>query len=114
MNVIVQGTKGFNDYSIFVRAMGVAMSGLKDDEFNIYTVGPATVNNYTAEFSNKIEGSMRARGRRVKFFRIPASTAEETLDKFDYFAFFATPGEKLSHLYYVAQATDMETAVFRF
>lgn len=114
MNVIVQGTKEFKDYTIFVRAMGVAMSDLTDDEFNIYTVGPATINNYTAEFANKIESSMRARGKRVKFYRIPASTAEDTLDKFDYFAFFTTPGEKLSHLYYVAQATDMETAVFRY
>jgi hypothetical protein len=114
MNVIVQGTKDFKDYSIFLRAMSVAMSGLKEDEFNIYTVGPATINNYTAEFSNKIESSMRARGKRVKFYRVPVQTVEESLDKFAYFAFFATPGEKLSPLYYAAQATDMETAVFRF
>ena len=114
INIIVQGTKDFNDYAIIVRAMGVAMSNLPDDEFNIYTVGPATINNYTAEFANKIESSMRARGKRVKFFRVPAQQVEDNLDKFGYFAFFATPGDKLSHLYYTAQATDMETAVFRF
>jgi hypothetical protein len=114
MNVIVQGTKDFNDYTVFVRAMGVAMSDLKDDEFNIYTVGPVNINNFTAEFTNKVEASMRSHGKRARFYRVPAATVEDTLDKFDYFAFFATPGDKLSHLYYVAQATDMETAIFRY
>lgn len=115
MNIIVQGTKNFKDYPVFVRAMGVAMSDLgEDDEFNIYSVGPVIINNYTAEFCNITEPSLRARGKRIRFHRVPATYVEENLDNFQWFGFFCVPGDKLSHLYYTAQATDMETATFRY
>ena len=47
MIVVVQGTNDFNDYNVFIRAMGVALSGMsKDDtEFHIYSVGPAKINS---------------------------------------------------------------------
>jgi hypothetical protein len=32
MIVAVQGTKEFNDYNVFIRAMGVALSGMKDED----------------------------------------------------------------------------------
>ena len=115
MNIIVQGTKSFNDYSIFVRAMGVAMSDLEDGEdFNIYTIGPTNINRFTAEFHNVVEASMRARGRKIKFHRVPVTYVEENMEMFKWFGFFATPGEKLSHTFYEAQSTDMECAVFRY
>ena len=45
MIVAVQGTNDFDDYNIFIRAMGVAMSsmGEEDKEFVIYSVGPVKV-----------------------------------------------------------------------
>ena len=54
MIVAVQGTKDFNDYQVFLRAMGVALSGMKeeDSEFLIYSVGPASVNSMVSEFTN--------------------------------------------------------------
>ena len=54
MIVAVQGTAEFNDYNVFLRAMSVALSGMKqeDKDFIIYSVGPARVNNFVSEFSN--------------------------------------------------------------
>jgi hypothetical protein len=42
MIVGVQGTPNFNNYNIFLRAMAVALSELKEDEreFYLYTAGP--------------------------------------------------------------------------
>ena len=42
MIVAVQGTNEFDDYNLFLRAMSVALSGMKNDEkdFTIYSVGP--------------------------------------------------------------------------
>ena len=60
MIVVVQGTNEFNDYSVFIRAMGVALSGMKDDdqEFAIYSVGPVRINAMVSEFSNLSERGM--------------------------------------------------------
>ena len=52
MIVAVQGSKGFDDYSIFIRAMGVALASLPEDDekFHIYSAGPAKVNSMVSEF----------------------------------------------------------------
>ena len=50
MNIVVQGTKEFSNYNVFLRAMGVALSDINVGEFNLYSVGPANINSFTAEF----------------------------------------------------------------
>ena len=52
MIVAVQGTNKFNDYGVFIRSMGVAMSNMTEDdtEFIIYSAGPAKVNSFVSEF----------------------------------------------------------------
>jgi hypothetical protein len=51
VNVGVQGTKNFINYNVFMRAMGVALSSIDDDdEFNVYSAGPTLVNSFTSEF----------------------------------------------------------------
>ena len=39
MNIVVQGTKEFSDYNVFMRAMGVALSSIPngDVEFNVFS-----------------------------------------------------------------------------
>ena len=58
MNIVVQGTKEFSNYNVFLRAMGVALSDINDGEFNLYSVGPANINSFTAEFCNLSEKSL--------------------------------------------------------
>lgn len=115
MNILVQGTKEFVDYHIFYRGMGVALSDIGNDKyFNVYSAGPVNINNFTAEFCNKIENSMRSRGIKVRFYRIPALEAKDAINSFDWFGFFCNHGERLSPLFIAAQATDIETAIFRY
>lgn len=116
MIVAVQGTKSFNDYSIFLRAMGTAMYGLKDDdnEFFIYSAGPAQVNSMVSEFSNITERSMKARGKKIRFFKVPPSWIKENILDVDHFVFFSKPKESLSPLVREAEDHDVDVSIYRY
>lgn len=116
MIVAVQGTSGFEDYSVFLRAMGVAMSDMKNDdnEFIVYSFGPVKVNNFVAEFCNLSERGMKARGKKIRFFKVPISWGEENMHSFDYFAFFSKPSESPSKLVAKAELEDVEVGIFRY
>lgn len=116
MIVAVQGTNGFNDYPVFMRAMGVAMSGMGNDdkEFYVYSVGPTNINNFVAEFCNLSERGMKARGKKIKFFKVPTSWLKENIELVDYFAFLSTPKENVSSLVAEAELKDIEVGIFRY
>jgi len=114
MNVAVQGTKEFSDYQVFMRAMGVALSSITDDEFNVYTAGPATINSYTAEFCNMSERTLKSRGVRVRYFKVPPSYLESNMKSFDYVAFLSTPNQRPSKLIASAELAGVENAIFRY
>lgn len=113
MNIAVQGTKEFSDYNIFLRAMGVALSDA-DKEFNVYSVGPAQINSFTAEFCNRSETSLKQRGIKVRFYKVPQSFIEENIDSFDYFAFLSAPNQRPSRLTAQMELAGVETGIFRY
>lgn len=116
MIVAVQGTNGFDDYSVFMRAMGVAMSSMKSDdkEFLVYSVGPAKVNNFVAEFCNLSERGMKARGKKIRFFKVPISWVQENISSFDYLAYLSGPKESVSSLVSAAELSNVEVGIFRY
>ena len=116
MIVAVQGTKEFNDYSIFIRAMGVAMCNMQDSdkEFVIYSAGPARVNSFVSEFSNLSERGMKARGRKIKFYKVPESWVQENMEHINYFAFLSKPKESVSKLVHSAELKNVEVGIFRY
>lgn len=114
MNIVVQGTKEFSDYNIFLRAMGVALSDIDDTEFNVYSVGPAQINSFTAEFCNRSENSLKQRGIKTRFYRVPLNFIEENMDSFDYFAFLSTPNQRPSKLAASAELRGVEVGIFRY
>lgn len=114
MNIVVQGTKEFSDYNIFLRAMGVALSDIDDSEFNVYSVGPSQINSFTAEFCNRSENSLKQRGIKTRFYRVPSSFIEDNMDAFDYFAFLSTPNQRPSKLVASAELRGVEVGIFRY
>ncbi len=53
MIIAVEGTKGFSDYEVFMRAMGVALSTpTVDSDIQVWSLGPHKINNFTAAFCN--------------------------------------------------------------
>ena len=114
MNVAVQGTKEFADYTIFMRAMGVALSSCSDGEFNVYTAGPAQINSFTSEFCNLSEEGLKRRGIKVKFYKVPPSYIEENMSAFDYVAFLSLPNQRPSRLIASAELHNIENGIFRY
>lgn len=116
MIVVVQGTNEFSDYSVFIRAMGVALSGMSEDdsEFAIYSVGPARINSMVSEFSNLSERGMKARGKKIKYYKVPAHWVEENMSYVNYFAYLCNPKQTTSKLVAKAELENIEVGIFRY
>ena len=116
MIVAVQGSQAFESYPVFMRAMGVAMSGMSenDEEFYVYSAGPVKVNSFVSEFCNLSERGMKARGKKIRFFKIPSSWIEDNIKSIDYFAFLAKPKEPNSRLVSIAEDNNVEVGVFHY
>ena len=116
MIVAIQGTNAFDDYNVFLRAMGVAMSGMSEDdkEIYIYSAGPMKVNSYVMEFSNLSERGLKARGKKIKYFKVPPSWLEENITSFNYVVFLSKPKEPLSKVVTSAELNNVEVGIFRY
>lgn len=116
MIVAVQGTTDFNDYQIFLRAMSVALSGMKEDdkEFVIYSVGPAKVNSFVSEFSNLSERGMKSRGKSIKLFKVTPQWLEENVAELDHLAFLSNPKEPVSKVVHSSKLNNINTNVYTF
>ena len=116
MIVGIQGTKSFNDYSVFLRGIGNALRSLPQDdkEFTIMSAGPININNLALEFANVSENSLKARGVKIKLVKIPPSWIKNNIHSVNYFLFFSKPKEQLSELVDLAEAKDVEVGVYRF
>ena len=116
MNIVVQGSKDFDDYQIFLRAMGVAMSTLKPDdkELHFYSAGPTKINAMLSEFCNLSERGMKARGLKIKHYKVPSSWVIENMEYINYFAFLSKPKETVSKLVSVAESKQIEVGIFRY
>ena len=116
MIVGIQGTSSFNDYSVFLRAMGVAISGMNDsdNELHLYSAGPQNVNSFASEFTNISERSFKSRGKKIKVYKVPPSWLKENIASFNYFAFFSKPKESVSKIVESAEQNNVEVGIFRY
>jgi hypothetical protein len=115
MMVAIQGTAKFKDYSIFLRAMGVALSNIKNEDpyFYLYTAGPANINNFVSEFSNLSERGLKSRGKKIKVYKVAPMWIEENINQFSYFAFLNNSKEPVSSLAKKAQEVGIELGIFQ-
>lgn len=116
MIVAVQGTNKFDDYNVFLRAMGVALSTMpdSDSDFLIYTAGPAKINSMVSEFCNVSERGFKARGKKLKNYKVPPSWLIENMSSVGYLAFFSKPKEPVSNVVAEAELQDIEVGIFRY
>ena len=116
MIVAVQGTKSFDDYNIFLRAMGTVMMSMDADDKTIviYAVGPRRVNQMAREFCNVSERSMKARGLKIKCVNFPVQVVQERLDEVDYVVYLSKPKEPVSQLVDMAEEKDIEVGIYRY
>lgn len=114
MIIAVQGTKGFRDYDVFMRAMTVALTGVKDN-VEVWSAGPHKVNNFTAAFCNSVENYLRAKNIKITFRNYPAVFIEDNLARVDYLAYLGTRSEGIrSPLVARAETAGVEVGVYQF
>ena len=116
MIVGVQGTSSFDDYQVFLRAMGVALSSMPENDsyFYIDSAGPARINSMVMEFVNLSERGMKTRGKKIKFYKVPPSWLKDNMKDLNYFAFMSKPKEPLSRLVADAELNNVEVGIFRY
>jgi hypothetical protein len=117
MIVGVQGSRNFNDYSVFLRAIGTTLSMLDkagDKELVIMSAGPSMVNSFALEFVNVSERSLKARGIRAKVVRVPAAWFKSNMHDINYFMYFSLPKESVSDLVKDAEDKDIDVGIYRY
>lgn len=116
MMVGIQASRNFDDYAVFLRAMGTALSMLENGsgQLTIVSAGPARLNSMVLEFANVSERSLKARGISVKIRKVPPSWIKENVENLDYFAYFSKPKEAASTLLKYVEDRDIEVGVYRF
>ena len=116
MIVGVQGTPSFTNYNIFLRAMAVALSELKEDEkeFYLYTAGPGNISAMASEFVNLSERGMKSRKKNIKFFKVTSEWLEENINDINHFAFLSNPKEPVSKIVHLSKLNNINTNVYTF
>jgi len=116
MIVAIQGTNNFNDYNVFLRAMGVALSGLPegDTEILVASAGPLRINQMALEFVNVSERGLKGRGIKIKLIKVPPKWIKDNVHSIGYFAYFSKPKESISELVDFVEAKDVEVGVYRY
>lgn len=116
MIVAIQGSRNFDEYQVFLRAMGTALSMMEegDNSFTIYSAGPANLNSMASEFSNVSERGLKARGIKIRLRKVPVSSIKDSIEDINYFAYFSKPKEPVSDLVKYAENKDAEVSIFRY
>jgi len=116
MIIAVHGSNKFDDYSVFLNAMGTAMFRMdnEDRQIFLYTAGPRRVNEMAMEFANVSERSLKGRGIRIQVRKVPPSWVKENFHFLDYFAYFAIPKENIPPIVNSARAKDVAVEVYRY
>lgn len=116
MIIGIQGTKAFDDYTIFLRAIGTALSSMEDGDERayIYSAGPANINSFAMEFVNITERSFKARGKKIKLVKVPPAWLAENMHSINYLALFSKPKEPLSKLVEKAESHNVDVGVYRY
>ena len=116
MIVVIQGTKGFNDYSIFLSGMRSALINLPDEDkqFTVFSAGPANINSMAMEFINVTERSLKAKGIRSKLIKIPPSWIEQNHADIDLLAYYALPKESVPDMINKVSNKGVNVQFYRF
>jgi hypothetical protein len=116
MIITVEGTKTFSDYEIFMRAMSVALSNVGENkEIQVWSLGPHTINNFTASFCNSSESFLKNKGYKISFYKVRHAWVAENIHSVNYYAFFSLPKEQESRMCKAAQQVEgCEVGIFRY
>jgi hypothetical protein len=115
MIVVVQGTKSFDDYSVFLTAMRSALIQINPDdkEFTVLSAGPLKINEMVMEFVNVSERSLKLKGIKARHAKIHPEWVIHNYAEIDFYAYLCKPKEELGTIVKDAQNKDVNVQVYR-
>jgi len=117
MRVLIHGTKTFNQYEIFINALGRVIRSMEDgdDELLVVPLGPKNVTHMAHEFVNISERTLKANGVKPKVMPRTLGWAESNLHDFDELIYFCKPKEPLSKIAaLVDKKSTIDLVVYRY
>jgi hypothetical protein len=107
LQVAVQGTRGFDTYSLFLRAMHHVLTSLDDDkEVIFYTAGPNNISSMLLGFINITADTRKANNVKARMVRLPPSEIKKKVGSIDKVLYFCKPKEPLTDLVKYFQNKD--------
>lgn len=117
MKILVHGTKSFNQYEIFINALGRVIRSMDDEdgELIVATLGPTNVTHMAHEFINVSERTLKANGIKARVLPRTIRWAKSNLDEFDELIYFCKPKEQLSEIAaLVDKKSTTDLVVYRY
>lgn len=117
MKILIQGTREFKKYEIFINALGRSIRSMdpEDPELQILTLGPTNINSMAYEFTNISEDTLKSNGIRARVIKVTRSWVKENIDELDEFIYLCNPKEPLSDMASLVDKKGMpDLHVFRY
>lgn len=117
MILVVQGSRNFEDYNIFLFAMRSVLSTIKesgDNELIICSAGPRRINEMSLEFTNISQNSLKGMGVKLRTRKVTLDWVKDNIYNIDLLAYFSQPKEPKSPLVKFAEDKDVEVAIYRY
>lgn len=107
LQVAVQGTKSFDTYDLFLRAMHHVLTSLDEDkEVIFYSAGPTNINSMLLGFINITSDTRKANGVKARIIKLPPSEIKKKVGSIDKVLYFCKPKEPTTDLIKYFQNKD--------
>jgi hypothetical protein len=113
----IQGSKEFNDYSIFLSGMALALRkmdslDLQDKELTVLSFGPKRIKDMALEFLNVSD--FKSRGIKTKLLNLPESWGRSNHQSFDMFVYFCNEKQPFSKLSEFLDQKEVDVQIMRY
>jgi S-methylmethionine-dependent homocysteine/selenocysteine methylase len=116
MVIVVEGTKSFSDYELFMVGMAKALSHpMNESRIQVWTLGPHKINSFTAAFCNSSEDYLKQKGFKVSFSKVNLDWVKSNIEYVDFFGYFSLPKEPESKaMSYMQKQEGLQVGWFRY
>lgn len=112
----VQGSKEFNDYSIFLSGMALALRKMdldsEDRTLTIFSSGPKRISEMTQEFVNVSD--FKSRGIKTKIVYVPETWFRNNFQDVSMFLYFCNERQPYSKLTEFLDQKEVDVHILRY
>jgi hypothetical protein len=113
----IQGSNEFNDYSIFLSGMALALRKMdaldsEDKEITIFSAGPKRVGEMGMEFVNVSD--FKSRGIKARVVKVPEAWFKNSFHQVSMFLYFCNEKQPFSKLSEFLDQKEVDVQIMRY